>query len=391
MNGPGVETGVRAPMTVAAMRDRARAFLDSLSRWQRRRVTVDIADSVERSRWFYTPNPRRGVALNRLGSRQQQLALQLLASGLSEAGFTAVNIAMSLETLLDRDEGWGPRTTRGGRDPLRYTVALFGDPDGQAWGWRFEGHHLSVRYLVRGDSVSCTPLFLGGHPARSPLPDGGCLDSPLVPAQRAVELLRLLSTDDAERAVISPVAPIDIVTSNRSVVAAGSRPRTPGEMIFGLLNDEWARWQTDLRNELQLDEERDRILELPAEPDGVTIDAIAPEAQDRFRRLIDYYVGLVPREVADGYRERIAAADSPRFAWAGATDVESASYFRIRNQRLLIEFDNAQDHANHVHAVWRDPVSDFGRELLGEPSVEVVHRFPTLPERIVRRLARTFD
>jgi hypothetical protein len=382
------ESEVRAPETVEAMRARARALLDSLGWWQRRRVTIDFADRDERARWYYTPNPRRGLALNQMRPRQQQRALQLLASGLSEAGFNAASVTMSLENVLDRHEGWrGPRTLRSGRDPMRYAVAIFGDPLGPTWGWRFEGHHLSVRYVVDGDCVRCTPLFIGGHPARSPLPGGAMLDSPLTPAVLAVQLLGLLSEEERERAVVSPVAPVDILSSNRSLVEGGSGPRTPSEMMAGRPDG----WRRELRAELGLAAELDEAPRLPAEPDGVAFDAVGHEAQHAMRGLIQHFVCQAADEVASAYEARIVAGGSPSFAWAGATDGRAASYFRIRNRSLLIEFDNAQDHANHVHAVWRDLAGDFGRDLLGEQPTEVGPRHRSLAERVVGRVQRMLE
>ena len=351
-----------------------------------------MSDRAERARWFYTPNPRRGVALNRLGPRQQQLALRLLASGLSDAGFTTANLTMSLENLLDRDEAWaGRRSRRGGRDPMRYAVAIFGDPGRETWGWRFEGHHLSVRYVVRGQSVSCTPMFIGAHPARSVLPGHVTLDVSLTPSVRAVELLSQLSEAQTAQAVISSVAPTDIVTSNRSVVAAGSSPRAPSEMMQGVLTPEWARWLSELREELGLRSEHDAALQLPVEPDGIEIDELSAGAAQHFQSLIEYYTGIATDEVAAGYRRKIASGGTLRFAWAGPIDGSGASYFRVRNERLLIEFSNAQNQANHVHAVWRDPIGDFGRELLGEAPFDVAPRPRTFKGRVLGRLGRLLD
>lgn len=386
------QTGISAPATVRSMRARAGEFLASLGPVSRRRATVDIADREERARWFYTPNPRRGLALNQMRPRQQQLALQLLASGLSEGGFTLANYSMSLENLLDRRESWGQRRGRlGGRDPQRYAVAIFGDPTAEVWSWRFEGHHLSIRYTVAGDLVSCTPLFMGLHPARPALPNGAALVTPMLPITLAVELLEGLPADQRAEAIIAPIAPIDIVTSNRAVAAAGDEPRTASEMIDGVLRPDWARWRDDLRAELGSTSEADHALRLPVEPDGVAGGVLDAEPLDRLQQLTDYYTGLVPDEVASGYRGVIASGERPSFAWAGPVDAEQATYFRIRSERLLIEVNNTQDHANHVHAVWRDPAGDFGRDLLGEPLTEVPWQKRPLPERVAGRLGRFFD
>jgi hypothetical protein len=374
------------------MRGRALALLDGMSRLNRRRATIALSERAERARWYYTPNPRRGAVLNQMSPKEQQLTLRLVASGLSAVGYAVASRTMALENVLDRHEGWrGARRLLGGRDPMRYAVAIFGDPAEPVWGWRFEGHHLSLRYTVRDQQVSCTPLFLGGHPARVPMPDGETDDSPLRPGELALELLTLLSSEQQVQAVIASAAPVDIVTSNRAVIGAGARPRSPFEMIGGVLLPDEAAEREQMRRELGATVESDRALELPAVPDGVTRTSMGPEAQARLDRIVECFLGLMPDEVASGYRDVIADDVGPHFAWAGTPDLETGSYFRVRNDRLLIEFNNTQDHANHVHAVWRDPVGDFGRELLGEAAVEVGPRQRSFAERAIGRINRYLD
>jgi hypothetical protein len=81
--------------------------------------------------------------------------------------------------------------------------------------------------------------------------------------------------------------------------------------------------------------------------------------------LIGQYVERLPAPLAADVTARIADPVQARahFAWAGDSD-QRARYYRVHADRLLIEYDNIQDGANHAHSVWRDPVQDFGAGLL---------------------------
>ncbi|MQA00772.1 MAG: DUF3500 domain-containing protein [Dehalococcoidia bacterium] len=376
---------VLAPETARSMAAAARDLLGTTSRLQRRRIQFDVGDTIERSRWFFTPDRRRGLPLLDMSAHQQQLALRLAATGLSEPGYNAANVTMAMENVLDRREGWAERRSRqSGRNPMRYTVALFGDPALGPWGWRFEGHHLSFRYLVAGDAVSCTPLFLGSNPARVELPGGRMLSHLEAVPEQAIALLASMPESAHQRAVIAPAAPVDIVTANRSMVTSGDTPLQATEMMFGHRSAEWDRIFAGMRQEYGLRPEHEEALRLPDQPDGVSSDALPAEARARLDGLLDAILALVPEEVARGYRARMGEG-ARHFAWAGPPDGSSAQYFRIWGPRLLIEYSNVQDHANHMHLAWRDPVGDFGRDLLGEAPVEVRPSRRSIRERLVRR------
>jgi hypothetical protein len=55
-----------------------------------------------------------------------------------------------------------------------------------------------------------------------------------------------------------------------------------------------------------------------------------------------------------------------RFGWAGSTKAGKPHYYRIQGKSFLVEFDNVQNGANHIHTVWRDFNGDFGRDLIKE-------------------------
>ena len=219
------------------MAEAARALRDSLSPDQRRQACWDFPSDEERLRWFYTPTDHGGLTLGEMEPAQQRLAMRLLATGLSRAGYVTTATIIGLENVLDELESW--RTSFGqarGRDPGRYYLRIFGAPGADAWSWRFGGHHVSVHHTVIGGELRAfTPCFLGADPASSPLlgphrlrPLAACTDL-------AFELLRSLSDEQRQRAVLSPAPPIDLVGANRTVLSEGDGPLR----LARVWRDEW--------------------------------------------------------------------------------------------------------------------------------------------------------
>ena len=305
-------------------------LLDSLDQRQLAVVAWPFPADDERRRWFYTPTDHGGLTVGEMRPRQQQLAMRLLASGLSRAGYVTAATIVGLENVLDAVEGWKPSSDREQRRDLGlYYVRVFGAPSpGGDWGWRFGGHHVSVHHtIVDGEVVSSTPCFLGANPASSPLLG----PHPLRPLAGAEDLGRELvrSLDEAQlaRALVSPVAPDDLLTRNQPVV--------------------------------------DRSLLDPA--DGLPATALALGQRELLRALLDTYVQRIPDDLADAEAARYAsdgALDELSFAWAGGTEPGQPHYYRVLGGDLLAEYDNTETGANHVHSVWRDLRTDFGGDVL---------------------------
>ena len=207
------------------MGEAATSLLASFAGDQRQAVCFAMGDE-ERRRWFYTPNYREGLPLRAMDAEQRRLTLGLVALGLSRSGFVTAATIMGLETTLDRFESFRTRDTL--RDPERYYFTLFGVPHAsEPWGWRFEGHHLSINYtLADGRILSPTPCFFGANPASASLGRVGVLRPLGASEDLARELVR--SLDDGERAaaLLSTVAPADIVTANRSRSPTVTSPST---------------------------------------------------------------------------------------------------------------------------------------------------------------------
>jgi hypothetical protein len=325
----------------------------------------------ERTRWHYVPTQQLGLPMAEMGPEQQLLAHRLIASGLSRPGYATAAAIMGLENVLAAKEDWrsgypGRPDPQRYRDPQLYFVSVFGDPGGDAWGWRVGGHHVSVNYTVVGDQVAPGPVFFGANPAATPLVGPGKL-RPLAGEQDlGLALLSALDPARRSRAVISPVAPEDIVQGNRPQVERGVLPRRLWQLYGFRLDDRAvARYEADQdqqREELGLGQAQLEALRYTGEPSGLAAADMTVDQRRLLDELVHQYLGRLPEALAEEAAER---AGPLHFAWAGDPSRGFGQYYRVQGPRLLIEYDNTQDGANHVHAVWRDPAGDFGAGLLG--------------------------
>ena len=351
----------------------ATAVLASLEADQLELAGAPFPSDDERRRWFYTPTDHGGVALGDLRPAQQQLVLKLVATGLSRAGYVTVATIMGLDNVLDELEGWRASWGRErGRDPGRYYLRIFGDPATDAsWSWRFGGHHVSINHtVVDGRLGAVTPCFLGADPASSPLLG----PHPLRPLAGAEDLGRELvcSLDEGQRtqAVLSPVAPVDIVGANRSRVGEGDLPLPLAELwrshFDGELGQRVRAIHTEAERVAGLSAVDLGALRLSLAPKGVRASALAPAQQELLRALLDVYIGRMPDAVAEeeAAKYRGEYLGELAFAWAGGVEPGQGHYYRVQGPRLLVEYDNTQRGANHVHTVWRDPDGDFGEDAL---------------------------
>ncbi len=265
----------------------------------------------------YRPRPRPGVSLAELDLAGRKAVHRLLATALSRSAFTQVAAVMGLEEVLDLTEG-GHRHRH--RDD--YRVAVFDDPGaGDRWAWRFEGHHVSVSVTLVGDAVSAGPVFLGANPACVAYA-GRPVSRPLGPEEDlARALLDGLPAAARGQAVVADQAPADIISF--------THPRAP---------------------------ER-------TEPLGVPAQRLGPTARSLLDQLVAAYLDRLAPELAGAEADRLRGAEL-HFAWAGPGQPGLGHYYRVQGPDLLIEYDNTQDAANHVHSVLRRPRSDFGDDVL---------------------------
>ncbi len=359
------------------MADAAQRLLDSLDERQLSVAAWPIDDHHERTMWFYTPTDHGGLAVSAMSPSQHRLTHRLLATGLSRAGYVTASTVMGLENVLDELEGWTSSWGRErGRDPGLYFVRIFGSPtDGRPWAWRFGGHHISINHtIVDGEVVGSTPNFLGADPATSPLL-GPHLLRPLGAAEDlGRELVHSLDDEQRAIAIITAVAPVDLVSANRVTfgLADGDLPKS--------LADVWRAPFTgqlgDRVDEMQLAAEQTAGL-TPAHLEAVRLSALHYKGisaagldagqRELLRALLDVYVNRIPDDLAMLESAKYATDEdlsALSFAWAGGIAPGEGHYYRVQGPRLLAEYDNTQRGANHVHTVWRDPAGDFGHDAL---------------------------
>ena len=366
----------KAPETAARMADAAREFLALLEPQQRARALRPLSDDEERRHWNYAPMKREGLPLLAMTPSQQQAANRLAATGLSRSGYVTAAVVMGLENILDAVEAWsGGRLgvdvgSERWRDPQLYFVTIFGEPGEEAWGWRFEGHHVSIHYTIEGGSiVAPNPTFLGANPAEASFGGEGRLRPLAAEEDLARELLHALDGEQREAALISTAAPPDIVQSNRPRVEDGALP-IPTRRLMGLPNDPaWEeRWRAE-RAGLGFGSEQEAAVRYSATPSGVAAGVLRDGQREMLEALASLYVERLPEELAATQREALIAAHGDgsqdlHFAWAGGVEKGEPHYYRLQGPRFLVEYDCTQNDANHIHAVWRDPEGDFGEDLL---------------------------
>jgi Protein of unknown function (DUF3500) len=376
--GTATQTDTAAREVAARMTAAAVAWLDALDPEQRaaaagRAPGPDAGSDAERRTWFYTPTDHGGLTLHAQRPGQQRLAHQLVASGLSAAGYVTAATIVGLDNVLDYVEGWVRDWGRErGRDPGMYYLRVFGEPGGTGpWGWRFGGHHVSLNNLVVDGAVrAVTPCFFGADPASSPLLGSATL-RPLGGTEGlARELVRSLDAGQASRAILLDRAPSDIIGGNRARLADGD------QMIH--LPDLWERPFTEpglARDIARADAGNESAtgydggdharLALSTTPKGLAARELEDGQRTLLRRLLAAYLGRVPAGLSPlpDYDDD-DALDAVHLAWAGPLAAGQPHYYRLQGPRLLIEYDNVQRLANHAHSVWRDPESDFGPDVL---------------------------
>jgi len=326
----------RAPATARRMAEAAQRYLDSLDE-ARRQATQFAFEDQERYRWNYRPDGffidgstfwHEGLRLINMTPDQQQAAMALLDAGVSARTADRARQIMALESYLREQERviprWVPHVVR---DPELYAFSIFCHPGGKApWAWRAGGHHIGFHVtVIDGDLVTTTPFFLGCNPSivRHGTRDLGLRTLP-EEEDMARALLTSLAPERKQIAIVSSTSPNDILTDTY-------RPANPS-----------------------------------VPPRGLSFAVMSGEERQQLVNLIRLYVGRVTDEVADNEWRRIEAAglETITFAWMGSEEFRQGHYYAIKGPTFLIEYDNTQDDATHIHSVWRDFTNAWGEDML---------------------------
>jgi hypothetical protein len=320
--------GASAQGADAAQRiaDQANRFLALLDERQRRQALIAF-DSANRLDWHYIPRSRSGLGLGEMTPAQSEAARALFATVLNEQGLRLLDGVRLLEGVLREQQGsW--------RDPARYYLSVFGTPGRFPWGWRFEGHHLSLNVaLPTAGRVAVTPFFVGAHPATvRDGPDKG---------------FRLLGTsEDLARQIMTGLSE----PQRRTALIAN---RSFGEIVAS--------------------PQREQDL---GQPRGLELASMSAATRQLVEALMDRFLATLTPDLVAAQKRRVLeqGLERFRFAWAGSVQPGEAYYFRVHGPATLIEYDNTQNSANHIHSVWRDLGADFGQDALAEHYRRQLHR-----------------
>jgi len=324
---------IASARAASGMASAADKFVASLTPEQKQQAVLPL-EGEEPTRWHYIPNemfPRKGLQLKDMTEAQRTLAHDLMQSGLSQRGFMTATSIMALEDVLRAIESAAGDPNAGGRrfarNPLEYYFTVFGTPAAKGtWGWRVNGHHLSLNFTItNGTGVATSPTFFGSNPAevREGPKKGTRILGPMEDTGRA--LVTALDESQRATAIIQKDALNEIVTTNK-------------------------------------------VKADPLTPDGLSASKMTPAQRELLMKIVDAYVSQMTADVAAERMERITKAGTDRiaFAWAGEIEPGKKHYYRVQGPTFLIEFDNAQNDGNHIHSVWRDFNGDFGADLLRE-------------------------
>ena len=329
-----------ADRSSSAMADAASRLVGALTPEQKKAALFPF-DGSEREHWGFVPTEifaRNGLTVGSMSEAQRAVVHDLLKAGLSQSGYLTATSIMQLEDVLRAIEGAGGGDVAVGRrmerNPVKYFVSIFGTPSKTGnWGWRVEGHHVSLNFtVVNGTLVAATPQFFGSNPAevRTGAKKGLRILANEEDSARA--LLMALDPQQRARAVVNTTAPGDIVTMNNVTID-------------------------------------------PLAPAGIPAGELKANQRDLLMKVIDAYASAMAADIASDRMTRIqkAGIDKIGFAWAGEAERGKKHYYRVQGPTFLIEYDNTQDDANHIHSVWRDFGGDFGRDLLREHLKAVAH------------------
>ncbi len=318
------DTGDPRVDACVAMSAAAEALLAALTPEQADAIRFELLDP-SRGDWSNLPvptRPRDGVQVGQMSEAAAAAAWALLEASLSEVGYRQARDIVALDDYVPDDEMLGSEY---------YTWAIYGTPSAtDRWAWQFDGHHLVYDFTVQCLEVKMAPTLLGAEPLE--VPDGDMAGLRALGAEQDEAFALLDSLDAAQRRVA--------VESDADMPGLVSGPGSNGNFpeARGLTGAEMTADQRLLFESLL-----ERWVEDQDEP----------------------YAALRMAEV-------VAELDATSFSWIGGEIPESLYYYRIQGPTVWIEFDCAGGW-DHAHAVYRDPVGDYGGDVLAAHYAREAH------------------
>ncbi len=317
----------QASSSGAVILSTAQEFVGTLTADQKKQAILAFG-SEERFNWNFIPlqdkkgkSTRKGLPLIDMTPAQKKAALALVKAGTSaKGGDTAITI-MSLEAILRDQESKKPVNVR---DPEWYFFTFFGNPSKtEKWGWRVEGHHLSLNFTMSGtEVVAATPFFFGANPAE--VKSGPNKGNRILPAAEdlARDLFKSL-TAEQKKAAYQP----------KHFGEPGQKTKNPN---------------------------------LGA-PVGVAAAKMTKDQREILAKLVRSYTDRMPADVAEVELKNAkdGGYDNVHFAFTGSTDAGKGYTYRVHGPAFVIEFLNIQGDSggnpnNHIHSCWRRIKGDFG-------------------------------
>ena len=314
---------IESPEIAEQLAVTARRFRDSLDPDMQVQY---LFQDAERGNFHFFPIARRGVPLKSLGEGQRQLGYALVSVALSHVGNQKALTIMSLGEYLRQSDG-APNIYR---DSDQYYFTIFGEPGSEgSWGYRVEGFHLSINVTVlKGRWISVTPSFFGVIPAT--VPDGS--RKGLRVLKQETELARALARS---------------FDTQQRVTGFGTIPDFKTETVGGLITGNKRRIER-------------------GKPAGLAAAAMTLYQRKTLLKLVREHIGRIRQELAEQDLSRIneAGVEKIHFIWSGGLQPGEPHHYLVQGPTFLIEYDNTQDNANHVHCVYRDFDNDFGDAML---------------------------
>lgn len=304
------------------MSQAADRFLQTLTADKRQKAQVDFQDPT-RIQWSNEPidrHPRKGLRLDEMTDAQKKAVHRLLQTALSEQGYLKALDVIRLDEWLKEHKDQDPIDEVVGQG--LYWITIWGQPgSSHRWGWRFEGHHLSLNITVSPEGVDATPIFWGSHPGV--IPEGPLAGAENLFGETQLGWMLLKSLSDAQRkqAVLS-----DQIPQGSILISTGKEPEAKTVS-------------------------------------GIAVSSLNADQQQLVWQIINSYVGNLTSSLAKHYTNLIQnkAWSQLHFIWMGSTQQGKPAYYRIQSPSgFIIEYCTRQLDIPHIHTLWHWLPGDFG-------------------------------